>query len=115
MSSEDGKAQESPQEGPVVKPVGLEETELTFTEYGMIQFGQDATVILSFFQSENPFFANAEEYNALKEIRTHCVARMVMTPMQFRRLYEMYGTMISRLEKAEKDLVRPPETKSEGE
>lgn len=104
MPSEDTKPPDGSQdvagnklsEGPPLKYEGLTETEVVFIDHGMVQFVPDGMVVLSFFQGEQPFVGSAEEYRKLEAVTIQCVARLIMTPLQFERLLSLYETVLKQ-------------------
>jgi len=104
MSNEDTKLPDSSEDvtgnklsdGPPLRYEGLAETELTFVDHGMVQFVQDGMVVLSFFQGEQPFVGSAEDYRKLEAVTIQCVARLIMTPLQFERLLGLYEAVLKQ-------------------
>src|SRR5260370_37222509 len=111
MSTEDTQSSEtpdiasahSPDEDRPLELVGLEETELTFVDFGAIQFSGDGMVVLSFFQGVHPFFRSQEEYKQINTTKADCVARLIMHPHQFLRVVGLYGQALEKQQNRFKD------------
>lgn len=74
----------------------MEDAELIYSDLGMVQYAPNGMVVLSFFQSEVPFFERPEEILGLDSIPAHCVARIVVPSEQFKLLLKLYQDTLAR-------------------
>ena len=69
----------------------LEDVELIYSDLGMVQYTPNGMVVLSFFQSEVPFFEKPEQILGLDSIPAHCIARIVVPQEQFKLLLKLFS------------------------
>lgn len=81
MSSE--KSKEVP-----IKRILPEGLPLLFSDAFMVQ-QKDGMFVLSFLQIRNPLAITPEEIEAIESVEAHCVAQILLTPMEMRKNIEV--------------------------
>lgn len=71
---------------------------LLYSDYAFVQSTADEFII-SFFQGAHPLVKSREEAEKLEAIRAYCVARIVLSPAQMRKLRT---ALLSNLDKHER-------------
>ncbi|MEK6289372.1 MAG: hypothetical protein AABO57_26975 [Acidobacteriota bacterium] len=118
MSSEGEKPQEkkdAENAGGRFRPrIEWDDVEITFSDWVLIQGGNDGSVILSFFQDEHPYLTDEERKQPQAPI-LHCVARLAVSPQQFDRIMVLYTEFQRNLKEFLKTEDKSLEQQKEGQ